>query len=289
MSYSEKYLKIIIGLGTGQMGDGKPTEYHTLTNYRTTTQISAYGGETMGQANVRIYGVSLDLMNKLTTTGFVMTQVRGQNSIQIFAGEDPQSLTDVYSGTIWTAMADYNSAPDVALEIVALSSTVAAMSSAHPTSLPGQVSSDNLFSKFANDLGLKLNNIDVVHAFNNPTFNGTIYDQILAAAREAGCDVTFGYSFLNIKKYFSKFGDTPTIVSPKTGMVGYPILGSDYMHVKSLFLPTVGLGTQIKIEDSQLAAANGLWIVNSVVHELDSMMPNGKWFTTCGVYGHGLS
>jgi hypothetical protein len=284
MSYSEKYLKIIIGLGTGQMGDGAPSEFYTLTNFRASAVIQSYGGETMGQASVKIYGLSADLMNKMTASGYVMTQVRAKNSIQIFAGENPQSLFNVYSGTIMTAVADYNNAPDVSLEITALSATLSAMKSVDSTSLPGQKSADQVFGVFAQSLGLKLNNIDVVHEFNNPTFNGSMRDQVSEAAIQADCDVTYDDSFLNIKGHYSYFGIAPTIISPKTGMVGYPLLSSDYLYVKSLFQPTILQGHQIQVEDSKLIAANGLWIVVSVRHELESMMPNGKWFTTCGVF-----
>jgi len=223
-------------------------------------------------------------MNKMTASGYVMTQVRAKNSIQIFAGENPQSLFNVYSGTIMTAVADYNNAPDVSLEITALSATLSAMKSVDSTSLPGQKSADQVFGVFAQSLGLKLNNIDVVHEFNNPTFNGSMRDQVSEAAIQADCDVTYDDSFLNIKGHYSYFGIAPTIISPKTGMVGYPLLSSDYLYVKSLFQPTILQGHQIQVEDSKLIAANGLWIVVSVRHELESMMPNGKWFTTCGVF-----
>lgn len=286
MSYSEKYLTIIIGLGTGQMGGGAPAEYYTLTNFRASADITSYGGETMGQAVVKIYGLSLDLMNKLTTIGPIMTQVRGQNSIQILAGENPQALTTIYNGTIMTAVADFNNAPDVSFEVTALSASIAAMTPANPTSIAGQVPEQQLFSIFATGLGLQLNNVDVVHMFNNPTFNGALLDQIYAAAHEADCAVTIDDSFLNIMNWFSFIGNKPTIISPSTGMVGYPLLSSDYMYVKSIFQPTVIQGTQIQVQDSELLAANGLWTVVSVKHELESMMLNGKWFTTCGVFNH---
>jgi hypothetical protein len=289
MSYAEKYLKIIIGLGTGQMGNGAPAEYYTLTDFRASAEITAYGGETMGQAIVKIYGLSLELMNKLTTIGPIMTQVRGQNSIVILAGENPQALTKIYSGTIMTGIADFNNAPDVSFEVTALSASLAAMTPVQATAIAGPVSETQLFGGFAASLGLQLNNVDVVHQFNNPTFNGSMRNQILAAAHEADCDVTFDDSFLNIKGRFSFFGQNPVIISPSTGMVGYPLLSSDYMYVKSIFQSTLIQGGRIQVQDSQLKAANGLWTVVSVKHELESMMPNGKWFTTCGVFAHGLS
>ena len=289
MSYAEKYLTIIIGLGTGQMGNGAPAELYTLTDFRASAEITAYGGETMGQAIVKIYGLSLELMNKLTTIGPIMTQVRGQNSIVILAGENPQALTEIYSGTIMTAIADFNNAPDVSFEVTALSASLAAMTPAQAYSVANAVSADQVFGDFATALGLQLNNVDVVHMFNNPTFNGTLRQQYLAAADEADCDVIPDKSFLNIKGRFSYLGKVPVIISPSTGMVGYPLLSQGYMSVKSIFQPTIIQGARIQVQDSQLKAANGLWTVVSVKHELESMMPNGKWFTTCGVFAHGLS
>ena len=67
-------------------------------------------------------------------------------------------------------------------------------------------------------------------------------------------------------------------------MVGYPLANSQYMFVKTIFNPSLKFGGQIQVADSQVVGANGKWTIASLVHELESITPNGKWFSTCGVF-----
>jgi len=287
--FVKRYLTFIIGLGTGQMGDGTPGKFYTLRDHRASVSIQMFGGETQGQANVKIFGVALDLMNTLTTIGPIMMQVRARNSLQILAGTDPEALTTIYNGTIQTAFADFNAAPEVTLEIMATAASVAAMTPAQPSAYSGVVTVDTIMRTIANKLGYAYENVDVDNVLINPTYNGAYLDQIKACAYAADIDYSTDNLTLAIKKRFSSFSGTPPIISPATGMVGYPMFSSNGMLVKSLFLPTIKLGGQIQVKDSQIIAANGNWIVNGVTHELDSLTPNGKWFTTCGVYSNGLT
>lgn len=284
-----RYLEVIIGIGTGQMGDGTPGVFYTFTQHRMSATIQAWGGETQGEAAVKIYGMSPDLMNKLTTIGPIMTQLRAANSIQILAGTDPNALTTVYNGAILTAFADYNAAPDVVLNIEATSAAGSAMKPAQPTAYSGVVTVDTIMRTLANNLGFSYENVDVDTVLFNPTFNGSYLDQIKACAYAADIDYSTDNLTLAIKNRWSSYSGESPVISPATGMVGYPVFSSNGMSVKSVFLPSIRQGGTITVQGSQIVAANGKWLVNNVQHELESMMPNGKWFTTCGVFANGLS
>lgn len=285
-----RYLTFIIGLGTGQMGDGDPPKLYTLENHRAMVSIKAYGGETQGEATVRIYGMDASLANKLTTIGPIMWQVRAKNSIQILAGNDPKALTTIYNGTIQTALANYNDAPDVGMEITAMSASVASLKSAGPTTYNSEaVKVVDIMRYFANQLGWQFENVDVDAVLSYPTFNGSYLDQIKACAYAADIDYSTDNFTLAIKKRMSHFSGAPTVIDPSINMVGYPTLNSGGMLVKSLFLPMIRQGGQIQVKNSEIVAANGKWTVISVEHELDSLVPDGNWFTTCGVFADGLS
>jgi hypothetical protein len=286
---TSRYLKVIIGIGTGQMGDGTPGEFYTLINHRMSAAITSYGGETQGQAVVKIYGMSLDLMNRLTTIGPVNVQIRAANSIQILAGDDPKALTTIYNGTIQTAFADFNNAPDVAFEVTALAASVAAMGKPQPTSYSGVVTVDTIMRDLANKIKFEYLNVDVKAVLNNPTFNGSYLDQIKDCAYAADIDFNTDNFSLKIKNRFSAYPGDIAQVSPENGMVGYPLLNSNGIAIKTIFLPTIIQGGKMEVSGSQIAAANKKWVITNVTHELESILPDGKWFTTCSGFPDGLT
>jgi hypothetical protein len=294
-NFSTKYLTVIIGIGSGSQGDQAPVKdkIYTLTNHRVTAEISAYGGETQGEAKVRIYGMSRDLMNALTTIGPVMVQIRAQNSIQILAGDNPNALATIYNGTIQEAFADYNEAPDVALSIRANSASIAALTNVQSYSHAAPTPVTLVMSTIANNL--KWANFDpgdVTAVLGDVTYSGSYLEQIKACANAADIDYVIESkgitNRLRIKTRYSSFSGDQIIISPQTNMIGYPVYSQSTMIIKSLFLPNIALGGLITVQGSAVDTANGTWIVNSVHHDLESYVPNGKWYTTCGVFPSNL-
>ena len=302
INYKPRLIKIIIAMGTGVMGDGDPTKSttYTLTDHRVTAEIDAYGGATQGAAYVKIFGLQQSMMNALTSIGPVQVQVMGKNSIQILAGDDAKTLSTIYYGTIIQAYADYNNAPDVSLDITATSAVIAAMGVATAYHNAGKTKVSEIMNWMAQQLKWEFVNADIgvnggqEEYITDPSFNGSYWDQIQACAKAANQVVAVQgtentTSVLKIKHTYSSFVDPAIVVSPKINMIGYPIYSSKGITVKTLFLPEVNLGSPIIIRDSIVTPANGKWIVNNVKHELESMMPNGKWQTTCGVFPNGLT
>lgn len=292
--FVRKFITVILGIGTGQLGDGRATMY-TLENHRVSANIQAYGGETQGMATVKIFGMTESLMNSLTTIGPNLRQVRAKNSIQLLAGEDPNSLSTVYSGTIQTAYADYNAAPEVPFEITATSASVPALKTAQPTAFSGTVTVDRVMRTIANGMGWAYENANVDSSFvlDSPTFNGSYLDQIKSCAFAVGIDYSTDNFTLSIKKQQTSFGGIIPVVSPSDPtayrLIGYPTFSSSGIIINSLFIPSIRQGGSIQLKDSFITAANGQFIVNSVQHDIDSLVPGGNWKTTCMVYPHGLS
>jgi hypothetical protein len=142
----------------------------------------------------------------------------------------------------------------------------------------------------ANKMGWGYLNADAQGiSLSNPYFNGTVKDQIVAAAQAANITWNVVNNVLQIKTPFGNYdqGATPIAISPSKGMVGYPTLSSSGMMIKTLFNPDIHIGRQVKISGSQIVAANGTWTANSVSHELESIVPNGRWFTNIGVFSNG--
>ena len=81
-------------------------------------------------------------------------------------------------------------------------------------------------------------------------------------------------------------------------MIGYPRFHAAGVTVRAVYSPSIGLGPAgpvssgpnagggvqigglIQIQGSILTAANGTWKVYALDHVLESMVPNGQWFST---------
>src|SRR5574337_421524 len=99
MSFTKKRIDVTITLGKGQVGeDGFDTIQ--LTNHRTIVNIANAGGDSMGALQMRMYGLTPDLMNRLTTIGPIATTVFAKNAVTISAGDDVTGVSQVFVGTI---------------------------------------------------------------------------------------------------------------------------------------------------------------------------------------------
>jgi len=278
--FVQRAIDVTINLGIGQFGDQKGADV-TLSGYRVQAAIQQFVGETQGQLQLRIFGLTLDMINQLTTIGPIMTE-RRNNSILVTAGDLGGAMSVAYQGQISAAWADFNGMPEVPLNIVALGAAIHAVRPVNALSFRGAVDVAQIMAGLAQTMGISFENHGVQIKLNSPYFPGTAYDQVCACARQAGINFTIDRGVLAIWPSNGVRGSTPVKLSSATGMVGYPSFSGDGVLVTHEYLPNVDLGNQIDI-DSTLQVASGSWNTMRVVHELHAKTPGGSWFTqlTC--------
>lgn len=277
MSLVNRRIDVTITLGTGSFGE-TVGDTITLTNHRVVCNMAAVGGDAQGQLEMRIYGLPLATINQLTVIGPVNNEIRGQNRVSVSAGNDGETLTKLFEGTIDQAWGDFAAAPDVGFNITAYSALVAAVKPVAANSYKGAADVAGIMSDLAKAAGFTFENNGVNAKLNNPYFPGTALDQIKACARSADISYTIDRGVLAIWPKGKARGGAIPLVSPATGLVGYPTFSSNGLGIKSMFLPGAKMGGQIKV-DSSLTVACGTWNIFSVVHNLESLNPNGAWFT----------
>lgn len=283
MSFIKRIIQITITLGTGQFGDDKGNTI-VLSGMRTLVSISAFGGDSQGEAQVRIFGLPFDIINQLTTIGPIMTEIRGKNLIDIAAGDENGTLSTIYKGNIQNAWGDFRSAPDVSLGLSAFSSLRAALAPVDPTSYEGGANVADIMQALATKAQLNFINHDVSVILSSPYLPGAALDQIKDCARAAGIEWIIENGTLSIWPNGSaRKGEIPT-VSPDSGLIGYPTFSSQGLLIETEFLPSVRYGGQIKVENSSIPMANGTWKVFSLSHEISSELPDGPWFTRSEVW-----
>jgi hypothetical protein len=213
-----------------------------------------------------------------------------QNNARVFlyAG-DASGMSLAFSGTIKESTADFNAQPDVAFHITAFSALAAQMTPLPPTSAKGSVSAASLIQSITGQINPPMsfeNNSNVQVQISNPHYRGSAADQIRAIcadyqinlAIENGATVAIWPKGQARQK--NGANTQGVTLSPSSGMIGYPTFGINLITAKCLYNPAIFFGMQITIADSIIIPANGTWYLYNLSHELQSMSPNGPWFST---------
>jgi hypothetical protein len=281
MSFTKKRIDVTITLGTGEFGDTGSNEV-TLTGLRVQSLITVPGGDAMAAAQVRIYGVSLSMVNQLTTIGPINTAIRARNSMLLAAG-DENGMQVVYAGTIGDAWGEYQGAPETPLNIIGYAGLIDAIKPVGALSFVGATDVASIMQQLAETMGLAFENNGVQVQLANPYFPGTALMQVRSCARAAGISYLIDRGTLSIwPRGAARSGDVP-VISPATGMVGYPRFVSNGLQVSTEFNPAIKVGGNVQVQSS-LPVACGIWTVTNLTHALESETPNGAWFSEFGAY-----
>lgn len=280
--FTKKLIELTITLGVGDFGE-TVGESVTIRGLRMTIDVINSGGPSMGMASMRVYGLPNEMMNKLTTIGIINQAIRIKNAILVAAGDSENGLQNVFQGVIVEAWADYNSAPDVAFNVMAYSGVAAAVKPVGAVSYEGATDVGGMMQTIANEIGVIFENNGVDVKLANPYLSGTNLERIRSLAVAADFRYTIDRQVLAIwPKNGFRSGEIP-ILSAETGMKGYPSLSSKGITVDMVFNWNMRYGGKVRIESS-IPMACGDWYISGVSHSLSCEMPDGPWFTTIGGY-----
>ncbi len=287
MSFIRRRIDVTITLGDGEFGNNLGDTV-TLTGLRVMANIASVGGEAQGQCQARIFGLPLSMINRLTTIGPAGMAIRGQNGIEIAAGNEGDALSTVFKGSIFYAYGELAQAPEVALSVYGLSAALASVKPVGATSYVGAVDVATVMAGFAQEMGFTLEGNGVSVMLQNPYFPGP---DTLSKVRQAAQAARIGFCVDNgvlaiWPQNGYRTGDVP-IISPGAGLVSYPTFNEQYISVRTVFLPSAVLGGRFTVAKSAVTPANGTWNTASVVHNLESQVPNGQWFTDLQGWGNG--
>ena len=264
--------------GVGTFSNGSPTV--TYVGLRVLCSIVNTGGILLGQAQLRIYGLTLATMNELSAlNGFWMVQKKIE--LQISATDETGNFSLIFDGQVMLSQIDINSQPDSALVVIAQAGALQALQVAPPTGYPKSSDHLTILRGLAGQMGLDFEPNGPLITLSKPYFPGSPRDQAVRCAYAADVNMMIDLKTLIVwPKNGSRAGAVP-LISPATGLVGYPgYSGYSGITVKTIFNPFIRMGAQFEVS-SQLTFANAVWVAYNVNHDLESQMPGGKWFTSC--------
>lgn len=289
MSFTQKLINIAITLAPNP-GTNQPNTFQesgtnnvTLSGHRTSVKIVNSGAAAGSKAQVLIYGLTLSLMNQLSTLGMVVKLVP-RNQIVVTAG-DASGMSTVFQGVILQAYGDFNQAPNVPFHFECNSTTALAVIPAKATSYQGGAAVSDIMSSLAQQMGLSFENNGVTTQMTSPYYAGSAMSQVRRLARDAGISAEVIDSTLCIWPFPGNRSGAVPVVSPADGsMKGYPGFTQQGIVFDALYNPQIRFGGQVQVQGSILTAANGTWNVFKLDHDLESMVPRGNWKST--VYGY---
>lgn len=282
---SKKQLRFVVTLGTGKFGSSNNDQI-TMQGFRAIADIDKAGGMMMGTLRAKIFGVKQADMNSVTTLQW-KAGLLIPNTVEVFA-IDGAAETLVFAGNIVNAWADYQSMPDVYLHIQAQSAFFNALKAIPPRSFKGRVDVASVMAQIARDLGYIFENNGVATQLTDVYLPNTGMEQAKDLARAAGCDLYLDDKILAITPPNVPRKVIIPLISPASGLVGYPTFDGVGVNFQTLFNPAVTFGGSVKLETDVRQAA-GEWVVTSVGHRLESEKPGGAWFSTIRGNQNGLA
>lgn len=285
-SFSDKkQLRFVITLGTGKFGSSNNDQI-ILQGFRAIADIDKAGGMMMGTLRAKIYGVKQADMNSITTLQWKPGTLI-PNTVEVFA-IDGTAETLVFAGNIVNAWADYQGMPDVFLHIQAQAAFFNQLKAIPPRSFKGRVDVASVMAQIARDLGYTFENNGVTTQLVDVYLPNTGMEQAKDLARAAGCDLYLDDKILAITPPNVPRRVIIPLISPATGLVGYPTFDGVGVNFQALFNPAVTFGGSIKLETDVQQAA-GEWVVTSVSHRLECERPGGAWFSNIRGNQNGLA
>lgn len=266
----------------------------TLQGLRSQVVIENAGGAMMGTLRAQIFGVTASDMNTLTSLLW-QTPVVGNftsfNTIQVWAVDGAQE-TLVYNGIILNCWGVYTAMPEVYLLIEAQIGYNQLVQSALPTSVQTDTNVATVMEKIATQMGFQFENNGVNIAVPKGTY---LSNTAMEQARKLAQMYRFWMyldstnpNTLAIAPYgAARAMQLTPLVSPETGMIGYPLFNSTGVNLETKFNPGIVFGGPVSVQSS-IPKANGTWTVVSMTHQLSSQMPGGPWKSTINAVSPNL-
>ena len=286
--YVKRALEFQFTLATGEFVGSPGNNSISVKGLRAAVRVRKDGGPGLSYADVRIFGLSPSIMNRLSTLGRP-PYMGNNNLVTIKAGNSGGAMSVVFFGDIGQAWVDAAGVPEVALALVCYTGGISALQPAPPTSYAGAVDAATVIAGIAEVMHWTFENNGVSVMLPDAYYPGSPKDQAWACARDANINISLDDPDPGVLAIWPKGGSRSgkiPLISPDTGLIGRPTYAQDGCIIMSSYNPAIRLGGQIQIQ-SELQNACGTWPVVAVNHDLESEMPDGAWFTrtTCVFYG----
>ena len=278
-SFVHRAITVVIRLGSSQFQESG-TDTVTVPNLQCSAAITKAGADSQGELDLRVYGMTDSLMRQVSQLAGTPEAVDRNDQVTVLAGDTTHGMAVAYIGTIRDAWVDYSDLPGVSLHIVGMAALADALRPVPPSSYRGGTDVVAIMADLAALMGKPFENNGVSGiVLNNPYLPGTAYEQFERCRQAARINGTIDDGVLAIWPLNGSRGGAVPLISPDTGMVGYPMRTQVGVTLQCLYNPAIVIGGNIQVQSSNTPAV-GTWRVNRLAHVLESETPGGQWFSS---------
>lgn len=278
MSFDEKRLKVTLYLGEKDKSfDDKGNNVVVLEGFRVSATVqSGNGAGVTPHAKVMIWGLSLDVMNKIVKIQWNTEQAR-LNNIKIEADNGDGNYSLVFQGNITFAYPNFGSASENILIIDSNTAIAQQITPVNPTSYNGEVDVAEAIKIICEQMNMQFENNGVNAKVSNPYLPQTALEKVRKLCEMANVNMYLDKNTIAITPKGQPRKNKIAVISPRSGLLGYPIPHLQGITIKCLYDPIITFGGTIEVRDSLIEMANGQWRVFGITINLESMVPNGRW------------
>ncbi|KLU14538.1 MULTISPECIES: baseplate hub protein [Xenorhabdus] len=279
MAFNRKSIRITLTLsGKDESFTSSNQNKLSATGLRISAEINYGNGAITPHARIKAYGLPMETMEKLLRIKWnEITALR--NNVTIEAGEEGEELSQVFKGGITFAYPDFGDVPNVALVIESQTAVLDKMMGVDAESYEGDHDAITIMANICKRIGYTFEPNDVSVSVSNPYLHGTEIDKIRQLAHAANLDL-----YIENKNIAVTYKDFPRrtlkipVISPDTGLIGYPVPTMIGVQFKCFYDSLVRFGGIVRIADSQIKICNGDWLIYGIRTILETEQDSAQWF-----------
>lgn len=276
-SFTEKLIRLTFILASkGATFPGTQSNKLVIQGLRTAAKVTTVNRQST-LAALSVWGMRMEDMNALTVAWSAPGSLTLNNSLIIEAGTKDK-FSEVFRGTLFEAQPNYEGAPEVTFDAQAMGGYFAAIEVHPDNSWKGSVTVLDMVKKIMEGTDFTVVDGGAKGTLSNPKFTGSRWQQMQTACESTNTDWYVVGKDLVLCPFNKPKTEVPALIlSPATGLIGYPRLERAGLVVRSLFDPALTCGTTIEVRNSIVPYANGKWFPQKVEHMLEANLPNGRW------------
>lgn len=278
MAFNRKRIRLTLKLnGKDEVFTSDNKNKLSAVGLRISAEVSFGYGSPAPYARVRVYGLPQETMNKLITAKFQQVKTL-RTLITIEAAEGEGDFYQVFSGGIFMALPEYSEAPNVSIVIEAISAVFESKLPTPAESYEGSHSVSEIISGICKRIGFSFESNNVNAMVDNPYLTGSDLEKIRWLCVNNDLDLYLGNNSVAIAPKGAPRNIKIAVISPDTGLIGYPVITNIGATFKCLYDPSIQFGALVRVKGSQIELCNGEWRVYGLRAQLETEMDSARWF-----------
>lgn len=301
--FTSRRLKIRFELSSGSFSGRESDNVVELDGLRISAKITRTAAVVCTQAQISVFGLSTETMDALTILRGAYPNQWEKNRVYLYAIDgDGQDV--VFQGSVFQAVADYNTAPNVALHIFAMTQFGLQAVDPGPLTFEGNNKVGTVVQSILDKVNATIPNKQdhyavIVTEDNLPmltdvSLQDNAWGMIWQVCRQIGAVCWMEGNTVVISKADGRgWGDEVIPLDMENGMIGYPVLTANGCIVRAQFSNRYRILGKVLLTSNRVRfrgtdtirnargevyyRSQAMFMVSALVMQLDSELPNGLW------------